>query len=279
MNFISNLFKSNKPEEEKKSFYSTLYPSSVRYALGHNEARLGPSEFHALVHNFPYEVVYLLVKAVAYDVETQRKFIEDLTKLYVQDDYEDDLRDFLKAEIDKLPEGTTVKGTKLAQLSRYGSEYWQKAFHQLVEKMVEDDELAVPRIVAHTPFIAYHHFVKYYKDYGRGQMSVIVPQWMLDKNNSLMGYRVVLPDPVEVELQEKSVCLHGHWDCLGRDCKLNQLYCRRSFFVDDTINTGTTKTKVENFWYSEYGVSVPDEKIRVITDLRHYHEHDRVESE
>lgn len=269
MNIIANLFKSkDKENSSKKSFYSTLYPSSVRYALGHNSALLGKPEFHALVHNFPYEVVYLLVKAVAYDVETQRQFIEDLTNLYVQDDYEDDLKAFLKREIDKLPEGTTVKGTKLAQLSRYGSEYWQKAFRELVQRCVDDDEMAVPRIVAHTPFIAYHHFVNYYKETGTGQMSVIVPQWMLDKDNPLMGYRIVLPEQVEVELQEKSICLHGHWDCLGRDCARNQKFCRRSFFIDDTINTGSTKNKVENFWYSEYGVTVPDEKIRVITDLR-----------
>ena len=253
------LFSKNRDDaSQSQSFYATLYPESVRYALGHNSAKLGKAELHALIHNFTYEVVYLMVKAVTYDIHEQRRFIEELTRLYVQEDYQDDLKSFLKCEIDRLPEDTIVKGTKLAQLSRYGSAYWQKAFRNLVEECVEEDELAVPRLVAHTPFIAYHHFVDIYKERGVGRLSVIVPHWMMDKTNPLMGYRIILQKRIEVVFQEKAICLHGHWDCLGQECLRDQTYCRRSFFIDDTINTRLNQNKSDKFlvirvWCSSTG--------------------------
>ena len=267
-NFL-NLFRQNNDKADpKQSFYSTLYPESVRYALSHNSARLGKADLLALVHNFTYEAVYLVVKAVAYDRDVQRQYIEDLTKLYSQRYQRDELRTFLRDQIDQLPDDTLVKGTKLAQISRYGSDYWQTAFHDLIEGCVAEDPEAIPRIVAHTPFLAYQHFVDIYKDHGSGQFSIIVPEWMIDKDNPYMGYRVTLCPEVEVLIQEKSICLHGNWDCFGADCTVETQLCKRSYFIDDTINTGRTSDKVTNFWSSEYGVQVPDEKIRVITDLR-----------
>lgn len=249
------------------AFYATIYPESVRYALSHNEAYLGPAEFHALVHNFPYEVVYLMVKAVAYTPQKQRQYIEDLTRIYMQDDYMEDLKAFLHKEIDLLPSGSRVQGTKLAQLSRYGAAYWQDKFRILIENAIKEDSLAVPRIVAHTPFIAYHHFIDLYKNKGNGQLSVIVPEWMIDKDNNLMGYSIDLHDGVHVLIQEKSRCLHGNWDCMGHACNLDERLCQRSYFIDDTINTGTTSKKVTNFWNSKYGSEVPLDRIKVITNL------------
>ncbi|MEO0563002.1 MAG: hypothetical protein AAF125_12915 [Chloroflexota bacterium] len=276
MNFSRFLFGESKPPRRQRTksnpyaIYNALYPESVRYALQYREAQLGVAEMRDLVDRFPFETVYLVVKAYAEIPDNQRAFLEDLACLYAVPGWtERDLSDLLRKHIDTLPAGVTVTGTKLAQLNRYGADHWQATFRKLAEDMFANNPLDIPCLIAHTPLLSFHHFVEVYTRQGsRRKLMVLVPDWMEDKANPMMGYEVNLRAPFNVRLQEKDECLFGQWECYKHDCPLKQHFCSTVVFVDDTINTGTTSSKLTSFWHTEYGLNLPAERVRVITDLR-----------
>jgi len=268
MGFFKMFSKNAKPESTAGSFYQSLYPETVRYALSYRDALMSKVEIRSLVDRFTNEALYLVIKALD-DVEAKRLYLEDLTRLFIKPDYQDeDLKVCLYRWIDKIPEDKMVAGTKLAQLSRCGSDNWQESFQALAQRCYDDDQTALPLLIAHTAILGFQHFVQLYKDVPKAHIIVVLPDWMIDKSNDLMGYDVVLSPKVRVDLQEKSQCLSNQWSCYGANCPLNHVYCGNTYYVDDTIHSGATAGKITSFWYSEYGLSVPDEKIRVITDLR-----------
>jgi hypothetical protein len=266
---VRQLFGSNRKKSSTSDFYQSLYPESVRYALAHNAAQLGKSEIRALVDRFPHEAVYLVTKGLAYAPGQQRDYLEGLTQIYARIAYHpDDLRHFLDTQIKALPDDMTVSGTKLLQLSRAGSDHWQTAFHELAERCHRDDHHALPCIVAYTPMLGYHHFVQAFSRDSLNKLQLLVPEWMLNPDEERMGYEITLGTDVNVRSQVKHECLYGSWVCLHTECPMKHRFCEDAIFIDDTINTGTTSNKLRSFWHSAYGLNVPNERIRVITDLR-----------
>jgi len=251
--------------------YSSLYPEAIRYALSYKAAQMGKEEMTSLVHRYPYEASYLVTKALAYNRAEQVAYFNELTCLFHSESATtEDFQHLLARRIDALPEQVTVAGAKLAQLSRFGSQNWQNKFRTLVEDCYVEDPRAIPCIVAYTPMIAYHHFVEVYRQTRHARLTIIVPEWMMDADEPNMGYEISLKDSGEcVRLQSKDECLNGTWHCLKHNCSHGHVFCRNCFFIDDTINTAATYGKVRSFWKSEYGLQIPDERIRVITDLRH----------
>lgn len=262
-------YSKHKEEPALNTFYHSLYPESVRYALAHHEARLGKSELAALVDRFVYETVYLVTKALAFAPERQRLYLENLTQFYSQPSYHlDDLRDRLNTEIKALPEDTQLAGAKLLQISRAGSDHWQTAFQHLAEQTYQDDNRVLPCIVAYTPMIGYHHFVRVFGQNALCKMQLLVPEWMLNPAEERMGYEITLGAAPTVQPQTKHACLYGSWRCLHTKCSMKHRFCEDAIFIDDTINTSTTANNLRSFWQSEYGLRVPDERVRVITNLR-----------
>lgn len=268
MDFFGWLRSGKKPEGSAKSFYRSLYPESIRYALAHNSAIMGPDEIRSLVDRFTFEALYLIVKG-AEDKEQKRKYIEELTQVFVDPGYEvSALKNLLYGWIDALPEDMSVKGVKLAQLSRSGSSNWQESFRELALSCYNQDKTALPCLIAHTAILGYQHFVQVYKDLPHANLILLFPEWMLDDDEEYMGFAVRLSPSVRVIAQPKDDCLVGAWVCGKHHCALNHLHCGNSFFVDDTIHSGATAGKVTSFWYSEYGLRIPNNRIKVITDLR-----------
>ena len=252
----------------KPSFYNTFYPESVRYALSYNASRMGPSEIRALIPNFTDEAMYLILKALI-DREAKRQFLEDLTITFIQPDYQKvDLQTLLADWVQRIPQDSAVKGTKLAQLGRLGSSNWQNCFRNLAETCYTENKEALPCLIAHTALLGFKHFVQLYRDVPRAHIMVLVPEWLMDPNDNIMGYAVQLDPEPQVALKSRDECLVRAWACQGVDCPLKQQFCGSAYFIDDTIHSGKTAGKLTSFWYSEYGLSVPDDRIRVITDLR-----------
>lgn len=250
-------------------FYGSLYPEDVRYALANNKALLGKSELQSLTYRFPYEAVYLVTKALAAAPEQQRAYLEGLTLLYGKLNYPlDDLRTFLSNQIDALPDDTQLAGTKLLQISRAGSDHWQAAFRSLAERCYGENPRVLPCIVAYTPMIGFHHFVQVFSQNSLGKLQLLVPEWMLNPEEERMGYEITLGAAITVHAQVKHECLLGSWTCLHTECPMKHRFCEDAIFIDDTIHTGTTSNKLRSFWHSSYGLQVPNERIRVITDLR-----------
>lgn len=273
---IAQLFKffrkSQSPKSEnntKPSFYRSLYPESVRYAFQYKGAEMGKAEMLALIDSYIFETVYLVMKALVFDREYQRHFLEDLTRLYVRGDWKtQELQTLLRDYILLLPDDLTVTGTKLAQISRSGSEEWQLAWRELAERLYTERPDALPCLIAHTPIFAYHQFIEVYKHKPYTKLIVLMPNWMEDEAEEQMGYEVTLSSPPTVNLQVKDECLYGSWLCLGTECKLKKRFCTQAVFIDDTINTAATSNKLRSFWLTEYGLNMPSERVRVITDLR-----------
>ena len=167
-----------------------------------------------------------------------------------------------------LPNSIRVQGAKLSQISRAGSDYWQQAFRELAERCYDENSHSLPCIVAYAPMTAYHHFVAVFSQSPRKKLQLLVPEWMLDPDNERMGYEITLGTEPAVRPQIKHECLHGTWVCLKTGCPFQHRFCESAIFIDDTINTGATSNKLKSFWDSEYGLQVPNDRIRVITDLR-----------
>lgn len=268
---ISKLWDFIRPDTQQTStqFYRSIYPESVRYALSYRGAQMGKLEMQALMHNYVFETVYLVVKALGNNREGQRSFLEQLTRLYATPDWEHAaLQQLLRKTIETLPDDVSVTGTKLAQLSRFGADNWQQAFRNIAENLLHDEPQALPIIIAHTPIIAYHQFIETYRTRLGTKLFMLIPELLMNPQERFMGYEITLSDPVTVKLQLRDECLFGSWACLKADCILQQHFCRKAIFIDDTINTAATIGKLQSFWHTEYGLNLPDDRVRCITDMR-----------
>lgn len=252
----------------KQNFYNSLYPEAVRYALSYKQAKMGKTEITSLIDRFTYEAHYLVIKAIP-DAEGKRTYLEDITRIFAASDYHvESLKFYLYDKVESLPDDVAVNGTKLAQLNRSGSDNWQDAFHKLAENCFDEDQTTLPILIAHTVLLGYHHFVQLYKQLNKGQLIIIMPDWLMDPDNEMMGFDVRLGNETSVTMQTQDECLVATWTCQGINCPLSQRFCNNTYFIDDTINSGATAGKLKSFWHSEYGLSTPDDRIRVITDLR-----------
>lgn len=269
MRIFDRLFGAATRNVSTSSFYQSLYPEEVRYALSYKGAKMGKSEIQALVARFPTEALYLVTKAYADDRETLQAYLEELTRLFVYPDFSgDDLRAILQRYLDLLPSETVVSGAKLSQLSRSGTATWQQAFRNIAQKCYTLDASALPCLIAWTTMIGYRHFVEIYSQRKHGRITLLVPGWLLDPNEQIMGYEVILEPAPTVILQQKNMCLFGNWACKQAECLFQHRYCGNTFFIDDTIHTGATARKIESFWHSQYGLQISMERVHVITDLR-----------
>ena len=267
--FLKFFKKSTSSQQEKPAFYRSLYPESVRYAFQYKGAEMGKAEMLALLDDYIFEAVYLVTKALVFNREYQRHFLEDLTRLYVHTNWSKrDLQHILTQYIMRLPDDLTVTGTKLAQISRSGTEEWQSAWRELAENLYAERPNALPCLIAHTPIFAYHQFIDVYKHRPYAKLIFLMPDWMADQNETQMGYEITLGSIPTVDIQVKDECLYGSWTCLHTECKLKKRFCTEAVFIDDTINTSATSNKLRSFWLTEYGLNMPIERVRVITDLR-----------
>jgi hypothetical protein len=155
------------------------------------------------------------------------------------------------------------------QISRAGSGTWQQAFCKLAEEAYAQNRLALPCLIAYTTMLGYHHFVEVFSRESLGKLKILIPAWMLNPNDERMGYEIDLSGDIEVQPQWKNDCLYGSWVCLHTECPLKHRFCSDAVFIDDTISSGQTADSMKSFWHSAYGLQVPNERIHVITDLRH----------
>jgi hypothetical protein len=276
LDFFNSFIPTSASTDNAPSFYRSIYPESVRYALRYNEAQMGKPELFALITDWSFEVVYLLTKALIVNREHQRRFLEDLTALYIQDDWQmSALHRLLTDYIQLLPDDATVKGTKLAQISRSGVDNWHNEWRGVIQEALDDRPNALPCLIAHTPIYAYHHFVAAYKDSPKKKLLLLMPDWIIDPDEGQMGYEVILTATPTVAFQVKRECLYGSWKCDGLECRLKQHFCEDAIFIDDTINTARTAGKLQSFWLTRYGLNMPLSRVFAITNLRqtqHNHE-------
>lgn len=269
---IQSVFSWLKPAKQtplSPSFYESIYPESVRYALRYRKAQMGKDELRSLIHKWHFETVYLVTKALAYDRDAQRQFLEDLTRLYYNPHWtKADLENLLRHYIASLPDDISITGTKLAQLSRSGSDEWQHHWHNLATKLYQEEPHALPCIVANTPIFGYHHFVATYQQRSHTKLFFLIPDWLMNPDETLMGYEITLKSTPTVRLQVKNECLFGTHVCEGVECPLQQHFCKEAVFIDDTINTATTAGKLQSFWLSKYGLQIPLSRVRVIVNLQ-----------
>jgi hypothetical protein len=271
MQRIQRFLGGGNPKTSLSDFYGSLYPEDVRFALSHKQAQLGKAEIRSLIDRFSYEAVYLTTKGMASVPERQRKFLEGLTRIYRRADFHlDDLREFLRQQNERLPDDVQLGSAKLLQISRAGSEHWQRAFHDLAERAYAQNNRALPCLVAYASMLGYRHFVEVFSRESLGKIQILIPVWMLNPQDERMGYEISLGDEVEVQPQWKNDCLYGSWVCLHTECPMKHRFCSDAIFIDDTISSGETADSMKSFWHSAYGLQVPNERIHVITDLRQH---------
>jgi len=243
----------NKERKPVTNLYTNIYPESVRYALKYKQGQMGNEEVESLVLSGKInEAIYFICKLLEDDIGLQSIFILELTIILtrIEDNIHKEVISTLKNWLNKLPKDKTVKGNKLAQINRGGSELWQEKFANLAQKSIKVDGSATPHLLAYATMLGFAEFIKAYKNNPECQeIAIIVPEWIEDDDRAYIGYRIDLNNN-KVTLYDKDLPLINN-----------------PHFIDDTVKTGATLEKIQQFWQVKTGEIIDNGRIFVVTNL------------
>lgn len=232
-----------KRKNKEKPQYIKILPSDVRYALQYKEALLNKDEIEQLNENhFETEAFYMTIKGLQENPEVQKELLEkyiknEITNKDSEKESKNALQNLLKEYIKELGE-SSVKGGKLAQLSRQGFEFWQERFENKAKELSKDKRNVF--LVANAMMLGLSHFVKEFKKENK-PLNIIIPDW-LKQGAHTIGYSVNLED------KENLV------DFLKRSDDKNEAL---AVLVDDATNSGSVFNKIKKYW-EDNGLKEPE---------------------
>lgn len=222
--------------QEKK--IEKILPESVRYALAHNEAKVGRDTIEILNNNhFTPEASYLLTKLLETNEDMRFKYISALVEAYSQSNQENLRAQKITEEFLKdISNEREVDAMKLAQLSRQGFEFWQEQYQQKAKELSQKDEdtflLANSTIIGLKPIV--QEFYNKKKSFG-----IIFPKNILD-DSTILGYEYIFENTAY-----KPILIGRNTDNFTK-CVL----------LDDVENTGETRKLIEENWAKAFGGEV-----------------------
>jgi hypothetical protein len=232
-----------KGKNKEKPKYEKILPSDVRYALQYKEALLNKDEIEQLNENhFETEAFYMTIKGLQENPEVQKELLGKYIKheLSNKDNEEEskiELRNLLKEYIKELGE-SSVKGGKLAQLSRQGFDFWQDRFKSKAEELSKDKRNVF--LVANAMMLGLSHFIREFKKENKS-FNIIIPDW-LKQGAHTIGY--------SIDFEDKENII----DFLKRSDDKNEAL---AVLVDDATNSGSVFNKIKEYW-KKNGFKKPD---------------------
>ncbi len=218
---------SRKPKVEEKP--QKLLPEDVRYALKYKEGLLNKEDIKTLVRsNFVNEAIYLTFKSLINDAEKHRQLLEKYISYIFNDNTLINKRALIEEILYKAldsEQNVSVKGSKLAQLSRQGFDLWQEKYEALAQKLSTDERNVY--LLAHSTFIGLEAFLKKFSETNK-TLNILVCEWTQVKN---MGYVIDLHDK-KAQVSNLQKPFKNNTGCV---------------LIDDTKNTGNTLEKAEQF--------------------------------
>ena len=204
-----------------------ILPEDVRYALAYKNSLLGKEEIEMLARNgFLEEACYLTFKSLVGSPIEHRAFLEKYLSCFFkrEEDREDALRKLINETL-RDRDDVSIKGGKLAQLSRQGFDLWQEKFQSLAEKLSSDDRNIF--LVAHSTFVGLAHFLKAFSE-KRKTLNILIPEWIKSKE---VGY-VLNFDGNKINIDWLHVPFENGTG---------------SILLDDTLNTGNTLQQLQGY--------------------------------
>lgn len=245
--------KKEKTQQESKK-ETKILPGDVRYALQYGDALMGKKEIEVLaMSNFENEAVYLVFKGLETNPDAQKEFLEKYVS-FVLNKSEDrrnnrDALNKLITEIVKKSDKLSVKGGKLAQISRQGFDLWQEKFKSLAQELSKDKRNVF--FIANSMMLGLEKFIEEFSKNNK-KLNILIPTKMTGENNNI-GYSINFNDK-EAEVE--------YFENMGPQKE-------NSLFVDDTLHTGQVLNKLKEFWVKD-GSSMPD--VLTMVDLSKKHE-------
>ena len=236
-NKINRIKQGLAPAAEPEASIQRILPWDVRVAIRYG-VKLDPSHIESLLNSgFINESIYLTTKALGNDKEKQLTFLSELTDQIVQDPK--NLR-AAKQVIDKaiktIDKSYAVNGTKLAQVSRQGFDFWDKKFEELSSDEVQID--STPILIAYASLIGIRHFIVDPDGTARRTFMIMVPDYIQDNKEQICVYIITPTNPKGERVSY-----------LPKNFQRPDNY----LFIDDAVRTGKHKEDIWEFWNKDKG--------------------------
>ncbi len=176
------------------------------------------------------QVVYLVVKALDGDIDTQREILEQISASEASHENVDDLKIVLQRIItDVVPDGKEVQAGKLAQVSRSGQYNFADAF--LAKAELYRIQHKEPYVVAYASLQGLRYFNRV-ASRDKSTFGILVPSMISNKESGVCGYKIDWSSgsPVVTELPKD----------FSRPAN--------SVIFDETRNTGNVLKQMGQFW-------------------------------
>lgn len=214
--------------KEKQKIDQRILPFDVRYALQYKEGMLDSREIEDLLNNhFINEATYLTSKVLVSDPEKHKEFLEKYANCILNKNNLINKKEVLKEliiQVLKNNDNVSVKGGKIAQLSRQGFDFWQEKYKLLSAEMSKENREVF--LLAHSTFVGLDSFLKAFSEKHK-DLNILIPEWENDEN---FGYRISFSeDKINVQYLQGLI-----EDKTG------------SILIDDTQNTGNTIGKAKS---------------------------------
>ena len=253
---FSKLFERKNKENTLKEFKkeNKILPGDVRYALEYGDAVMGKNEIEILaMSNFENEAIYLIFKGLEFNPDLQREFLEKYTSFVLNknEDKKNNREVFGNLVTETLNQSgdLSVKGGKLAQISRQGFDLWQEKFKTLAEELSKDHRNVF--LIANSMILGLEKFIEEFSKSNK-TLNILIPTKM-EGENSNIGYSINFNDKkVEVQFFQNISSKKEN-----------------SLLVDDTLHTGKVLNKLVEFWQKD-GSAKPE--ILTLVDLSKKHE-------
>lgn len=182
-------------QEEPRDTLKEVLPSDVRYALAHRGARLNQEELGMLVRDgarerteFANVALYLLLKALSDDPESEERVIQTLVRRLAEEkpESEDMVRNIVRAIVEeeltasRAEKPLEVDARNIAGISRRGFSETDARLEQTATRYAKDTRRVV--IVGHAMFVGLGSFVNEFRKANR-PLHVIIPKFLPEEGS------------------------------------------------------------------------------------------------
>ena len=225
-------------------------PPTLQYALEYKNGQLGTGEIGTLINNhFTDLATYSLLKSFNSDPPLQQQFLESFVDTLITHPADDEaLQTLQQSALRSVPEDTVIKGAKVAQIIRQGTNLWRQKFEEVGREMKEDTREVTPVYVAYAGTLGLRQGVESLVDSGK-KIMVLIPDWVAQDENEYCGY--------EIDIQKEQ---GERVQTLPKDFTRPEEF----IFIDDTRRNGVHAQVMWDFWTHNSGETLPESRVRVV---------------
>ncbi|NCN06618.1 MAG: hypothetical protein GW946_02130 [Candidatus Pacebacteria bacterium] len=244
LDFFTQKTESNTKETSAQPL--KILPYGVRYALRYRGGNVGPVDVLSLAREWCGEAVYASIKILENNLLAQRNLLQELCEAFVRGGSDEDVRLVLERSLSVVTGAVTTNVKKLAEISRMGPGSLERSLIETTKSALEKKPDHTLMFLAYTCFIGLREIVTLATEQ-QIKVYFIVPEWLEDEQTREMGY-----------------CFDGSVSLVRVIQKSeHHLLPKKTVFVDDSIKTGVSFGKVEQYWRENFQIELGKDNLFV----------------